>query len=153
MSIHRLLMRLFSAFCGGKALNGNVKHFVFDLTCDVTDDPEVIFFKLIWKISSRALHCRLNFSATPIGYRDSREGGRYAPPPPPAEGRGRTRPSRARVNRRWPGGELHGCYYTHWKIINQRLLFAPSSYSFRNAGLNLKTQTALDNTEKFIEGK
>ena len=27
MSIHRLLMRLFSACYGGKALNGNVKHF------------------------------------------------------------------------------------------------------------------------------
>ena len=43
MSIHRLLMRLFSAFCGGKALNGNVKHFVFDLTCDVTGDPGKVF--------------------------------------------------------------------------------------------------------------
>ena len=44
MSIHRLLMRLFPAFCGGKTLNGNVKHFVFDLTCDVTCDPGVKFF-------------------------------------------------------------------------------------------------------------
>ena len=43
MSIHRLLMRLFSAFCGGNALNGNVKHFVFDLICDVTGDPSKIF--------------------------------------------------------------------------------------------------------------
>ena len=42
MSIHRLLVRLFSAFCGGRALDGNVKHFVFDLTCDVIGDPEVI---------------------------------------------------------------------------------------------------------------
>ena len=39
MSIHMLLMRLFTAFCGGKAFNANVKHFVFDLTCDVTGDP------------------------------------------------------------------------------------------------------------------
>ena len=46
MSIHRLLMRLFPAFCGGKALNGNVKRFVFDLTCDVTYDPEVKFSTL-----------------------------------------------------------------------------------------------------------
>ena len=43
MSIHRLLMRLFPTFCLGKALNGNVKHFVFDLTCDVTGDLEVKF--------------------------------------------------------------------------------------------------------------
>ena len=57
-------MRLLSVFCGGKALNGNVKHFVFDLTCDVTGDPGVFFFNLICKISSRALHCWLNFSAT-----------------------------------------------------------------------------------------
>ena len=34
-------MCLFSAFCGGKALNGNVKHFAFDLTCDVVGKPEV----------------------------------------------------------------------------------------------------------------
>ena len=53
MSIHRLLMRLFSAFCGGKALNGNVKHFVFDLTCNITGDPGVNFLNFIWKISSR----------------------------------------------------------------------------------------------------
>ena len=86
MSIHRLLMCLYSAFCGGK---------VFDLTCDVTGDPGVKFFKFIWKISSRPLHFRLNFSATSIGYRD--RWGRYSPPPPPAEGSGRTRPSRARV--------------------------------------------------------
>ena len=33
--------------CGGKALNGNVKHFVFDLTCDVTDDLEVKFLNFI----------------------------------------------------------------------------------------------------------
>ena len=43
MSIHRLLIRLFSAFCGEKA-NENVKHFVCDLTCDVTGDPGVNFF-------------------------------------------------------------------------------------------------------------
>ena len=60
MSIHKLLMRLFPAFCGGKAFNGNVKHFVFDLTCDVTGDPEVKFSNFIWKISSRPFHCRLN---------------------------------------------------------------------------------------------
>ena len=95
MSIHRLLMRLFSAFCGGKALNGNFKHFVFDLTCDVPGDHGVKFFNLIWKISSSTLHCRLKFSATSIGCRD-RWGPLRPPPPPPAEGRGRTRPSRVR---------------------------------------------------------
>ena len=80
MSIHRLLMRLFPAFCLGKALNGNVKHFVFDLTCDVTGDLEVKFLNFIWKISSRPFHCRLNFSPTSVGFRD-RWGGRYGPPP------------------------------------------------------------------------
>ena len=98
MSIHRLLMRLFPAFCLGKALNGNVKHFLFDLTCDVTGDLEVKFSNFIWKISSRPFHCRLNFSPTSVGFRD-RWGGpiRPPPPPPPAEGRVRARPSRARV--------------------------------------------------------
>ena len=47
MSIHRLLMRLFTAFCLGKALNRNVKHFVFDLTCDVTGDLEIKFLNFI----------------------------------------------------------------------------------------------------------
>ena len=98
MSIHRLLMRLFPAFCGGKALNGNVKHFVFDLTCDVTGDPEVKFVNFIWKISSRPFHFRLNFSPKSVGFRD-RWGDATPPPPPTAEGRGRTRPSRARVKR------------------------------------------------------
>ena len=42
MLIHRLLMRLLSAFCGGRALDGNVKHFVSDLTCVIIGDPEVI---------------------------------------------------------------------------------------------------------------
>ena len=83
MSIHRLRVRLFSVFCGVKALNGNVKHFVFDLTCEVTGDPGVKFFDFIWKILSRSLHCGLNFSATSIGYRD--RWGRYAPPPPPQQ--------------------------------------------------------------------
>ena len=47
MSIHRLLMPSFSAFCGGKALNRNVKQFVFDLTCDATGDPGVKFVNFI----------------------------------------------------------------------------------------------------------
>ena len=97
MSIHRLLMRLFPAFCGGKALNGNVKHFVFDLTCNVTGDPEVKFLNFIWKISSRPFHCRLNFPPTSVGFRDRWGAATAPPPPPPAEGRVRTRPSRARV--------------------------------------------------------
>ena len=95
MSIHRLLMRLFSAFFGRKTLNGNVKHFVFDLTCDVTCDPGVKFSNFIWKISAMPLHCSVNFFATPVGFRDKWGGG--ATPPLPAEGRGRTRPSGARV--------------------------------------------------------
>ena len=84
MSIHRLLMRLFPAFCGGKALNGNVKHFVFYLTCDVTGDLEVKFLNFIWKTSSRPFHCRLNFSPTSVGFRD-RWGAATPPPPPPQQ--------------------------------------------------------------------
>ena len=52
MSIHRLLKRLFSVFCGGKALNGNVIHFVFDLTCYITGEPWVNFLNFIRKIST-----------------------------------------------------------------------------------------------------
>ena len=59
-------------------------HFMFDLTCDVTCDSRVTFFSFIWKISSRALHCRLNFSGTSIGYRDS-TGAAIPPPPPPQQ--------------------------------------------------------------------
>ena len=75
-----VLMRLFSAFFGGKTLNGNVT-FVFDLTCDVTGDPGNKFFNFIWKISSRLLYCRLNFSVTSIGYRDRWGGGEGATAP------------------------------------------------------------------------
>ena len=83
MSINRLLMRLFPAFCLGKALNGNVKHFVFDLTCDVTGDIEVKFLNLIWKISSRPFHCRLNF---PLRLLVSEIDGGAATAPPPSSG-------------------------------------------------------------------
>ena len=38
MSIHKLLMRLLSAFRGGKALSGNAKRVVFDLTFDLTQE-------------------------------------------------------------------------------------------------------------------
>ena len=62
MSIHRLLMRLFSAFCGGKANgNGNDKHFVFDLICDVTGDPGVKFFQLHLKDLVRAFLLPVEF--------------------------------------------------------------------------------------------
>ena len=54
----------------------NFKHFVFDLTCDVTGDLEVNFLNFIWKISSRPFHCRLNFFPTSVG-----------PPPPPHQQR------------------------------------------------------------------
>ena len=62
-----------------KPLNGNVKHFVFDLTCDVTGDLEVKFLNFIWKISSRPFHCRLNFSPTSVGFRDRWGGADTAP--------------------------------------------------------------------------
>ena len=81
MSIHRLLTCLFSEFCGGKAINGKCQ------TCCVWPDlwrhrwPRGQIFKLYLKISSRPLHCRLNFSSTSFGYRDRwwGGGGRYAP--------------------------------------------------------------------------
>ena len=122
MSIYGLLMRLFSAFCGRKALNGNAKHIVIDLTCDVTGDTGVKFLNFIWNILSGALHCQLNFSATSIGYRDSREGPLRPPPPPPAVGRRRTRPSRARVNNITSSGYLAMPVGTHvCQSINQSM--------------------------------
>ena len=87
---------LFPAFCLGKALNGNVKHFVFDLTCDVTGDLEVKFLNFIWKISSRPFPLPFEFFSLRLLVSEIDGGGRYGPPP--AEGRVRTRPSRARVN-------------------------------------------------------
>ena len=39
----------------------NVKHFVFDLTYDVTGDLEVKFLNFIWKISSRAFPLLFEF--------------------------------------------------------------------------------------------
>ena len=72
----------------------NIKHFVFDLTCDVTGDLDVKFLNFIWKILSRPFHFRLNFSPTSVGFRD--RWGAATAPHPPAKGRGRTRPSRAR---------------------------------------------------------
>ena len=83
MSIHRLLMRLLPAFCGGKALNENVKHFVFDLTCDVTGDLEVKFLNFVWKVPSRPFHCRLNFSPRLLVSEIDR--GPLRPPPPPPQ--------------------------------------------------------------------
>ena len=75
----------------------NVKHFVFDLTCDITGDLEVKFFELYLKDLVQAF--RLPFEFSPRLLASEKDGGGGAtPPPPPAEGRGRTRPSRARVN-------------------------------------------------------
>ena len=98
MSIHRLLMRSFSEFCGGMALNVNVKHFAWpDLwryrwprgkifsTSSEKSRPGI--FISDWIFPPRLL-------VTEIVWR----GRNGTPPPPPAEGRGRTRPSRARVN-------------------------------------------------------
>ena len=80
MSIHRLLMRLFPAFCGRKTLNGNVKHFVFDLTCDFTGDLEVKFFKLYLKDLVQAFPLPFEFFPTSVCFRDRwGGGGRYAP--------------------------------------------------------------------------
>ena len=39
----------------------NVKHFDFDLTCDVTGDPEVIKHLFSLDSFSMAFKCRLNF--------------------------------------------------------------------------------------------
>ena len=87
MSIHRLLMRLFSEFCGGKAINGKCQSFCVwpDLWRHRWPRGQILSF--IWKISSRPFHCRLNFSPTSVGFRD-RWGGRYAPPPQQRVGAG-----------------------------------------------------------------
>ena len=91
------------------------------LTCDVTGDPEVKFFKLIWKILSRPLHFRFNFSATFIGYRD-RWGALCLPPP--AEGRGQARPSRAGVKK---NGVRSFDRYTKLKYNVKFLEFTPNN--------------------------
>ena len=58
-------MRLLSVFCGEKAFNGNIKHFVFGLTCDVIGDPEVIKICFPWIIIPGLLtRARVAVSAT-----------------------------------------------------------------------------------------
>ena len=64
----------------------NVKHFVFDLTCDVTGDLEVKFLNFIWKVSSRPFHCRLNFP--PTCWFPRKMGGPLRPPPQQRVGAG-----------------------------------------------------------------
>ena len=88
MSIHRLLMRLFSEFCGGKAINGKCQTFCVWPDLWRHRWPRGQFFNFIWKISSRLLHCRLNFSATSFGYRDRWGAATPPPPPPPSRGQG-----------------------------------------------------------------
>ena len=57
----------------------NVEHFDFDLTCDVTRDPEVnTFFPST--VFSRAFKCRLNFYNRSSSFGDQR-GARNSPPP------------------------------------------------------------------------
>ena len=121
-------------FAEKKALNGNVKHFVWS---DVWRHrwPRGQIFNFIWKISSKALHCRLNSPPPPtcIDYRDIREG--PLRPPPPAEGRGRTRPSRAPFRRGeggiWPISSIPLSYISEhhndlWKTPHKSLI------SYRN---------------------
>ena len=66
----------------------NAKHFVFDLTCDVTGDLEVKFLNFIWKISFRPFHCHLNFSPTSVGFRDRWGADTPSPPLQPRVGSG-----------------------------------------------------------------
>ena len=73
MSIHRLLLRLLWAFCGGKALNGNVKHFVFDLTYNVIGDPDVVNICFSLDKFSRAVKQPLNFENRTSSYGVRRE--------------------------------------------------------------------------------
>ena len=103
---------------------------LFVLTCYVTGDPGSNFFKFIWKISSRPLRCRLKFSATSIGYWDT--GGHYSPPP--AEGRGRTRPSRARVNPRGDGVSSRRRVAGEVNFAPLLSCYLPNNWFERNAG-------------------
>ena len=56
------------------------EHFDFDLTCDVTRDPEVKKL-LSFDSFSRAFKCRLNFYNRSSSFGDQRGGLEIAPPP------------------------------------------------------------------------
>ena len=134
MSIHQLPMRLFPAFCGGKALNGNVKHFVWpDLWRHRW--PRGQIFKLYVKDLVQAFPLPFEFFPTSVGFRDRWGGWRYAPPPPPpVEGRGRTRLSRARVKEHlslflW---NKNGFETTHYVILAY-FVFTLTGYDMRRS--------------------
>ena len=83
MSIHGLLMRLLWAFRGWNALNGNIKPFVFDLTCDVTGNLGVIY--LIHLIDLVQGYPFPFYFFRHVYWLLTEGRGRYAPPPPPQQ--------------------------------------------------------------------
>ena len=95
MSIHRLLMRLFSE-CGGKAINGKCQTFCVWPDLWRHRWPRGQIFKLCLKDLVQASPLPVEFLRHLFWL--SRYMG-VLRPPPPAEGRGRTRPSRARAGK------------------------------------------------------
>ena len=84
MSIHRLLMRLFSEFCGGKAINGKCQTF-----CGWPDIwrhrwPWGQIFKTLSERSRPGLSIAV-WIFSPCLLVSEIDGGRYAPPPPPQQ--------------------------------------------------------------------
>ena len=114
-----------------------MSNILFDLTCDVTGDPGVKFLNFICKTSSRPLHCRLNFSATSIGFRD-----RWVPlrPPPPQQRVGAGLGSAGR-GLTWACHEIDltsGHEYKKYKIYKlHELLTSSTSESLKTLGSEL----------------
>ena len=96
MSIHRLLVRLFSEFCEGNAINGKCQTFCVWPDLWRHRWPRDQIFKLYLKALVQAFPLPF-FEFFPYVCWFPRYMGGPIRPPPPAKGRVRTRPSRARV--------------------------------------------------------
>ena len=88
MSFHRLLIRLFSEFCGGKAINGKCQTFRVWPDLWRHSWPRGRIFRLFLKDFLWASLLPVEFFPTSFGYRDRRGG----PLRPPAEGGGGSGP-------------------------------------------------------------
>ena len=86
MSIHRLLMRLFSEFCGGKAINGKCQTFCVWPDLWRHRWPRGQIFKLYLKDLVQASLLRVESFRQSFGYGD--RCGATPPPPPPSRGQG-----------------------------------------------------------------